>query len=151
VLISYLRSDGSGAEALYRPAGGSRLPYIEGETNSDDLYVRMDGRKVYHFATKALVDTIDSILKTTGIDLDQIKYIVPHQANLRIIEAAAKRKKLPLERFYINIQEFANTSAATIPIALAEMQGKHMLDPGDLIITVGFGAGLTYGGNLIRW
>jgi 3-oxoacyl-[acyl-carrier-protein] synthase III len=111
----------------------------------------MDGRKVYNFAVSSLVETIEHLLEYHDLSIDDIKYIIPHQANLRIIEAAAKRKKIPLEKFYVNIQEFANTSAATIPIALAELQGKHMLQEGDMLIAIGFGAGLTYGGNLIRW
>jgi 3-oxoacyl-[acyl-carrier-protein] synthase-3 len=111
----------------------------------------MEGRQVYNFAVRVIVETIQLLLERNKLSVERIRYIIPHQANLRIIEAAAKRAKIPIEKFYINIQEFANTSAATIPIALAEMQGKHMLEPGDLLLTVGFGAGLTYGGNLIRW
>jgi 3-oxoacyl-[acyl-carrier-protein] synthase-3 len=151
VLYSYIRSQGAGARLLERTVGGSRFPYKDGETDPDDLFLKMDGRKVYKFAVSSLVETIDHLLEYHDLSIDDIKYIIPHQANLRIIEAAAKRKKIPIERFYLNIQEFANTSAATIPIALAELQGKHMLTEGDLLIAIGFGAGLTYGGNLIRW
>ena len=151
ILDSYIRSDGSGARLLERTAGGSRFPFIPGDTPPRDLYLKMDGRQVYNFAVRVIVETIQLLLERNRLSVEQIKYIVPHQANIRIIEAAAKRAKMPIEKFYINIQEFANTSAATIPIALAEMQGKHMLEPGDLLITVGFGAGLTYGGNLFRW
>ena len=86
-----------------------------------------------------------------NIIIDDIKYIVPHQANERIIEAAARRAKIPRQKFFINIAEFANTSAATIPIALNQLYQENELSSGDLIITVGFGAGLTFGGNLIRW
>ncbi len=151
VLYTYIRSQGWGARLLERTAGGSRFPYKHGETNPEDFYLKMDGRKVYNFAVASLVDTIEHLFEYHNLTIDQIKYIIPHQANLRIIEAAAKRKRIPLDKFYINIQEFANTSAATIPIALAELQGKHMLQEGDLLLAIGFGAGLTYGGNLIRW
>ncbi len=151
ILDSYIRSDGSGARLLERTAGGSRFPFVPGDTPPRDLYLKMDGRQVYNFAVRVIVETIQLLLERNKLSVDQVRYIVPHQANLRIIEAAAKRAKIPIEKFYINIQEFANTSAATIPIALAEMQGKHMLEPGDLLLTVGFGAGLTYGGNLVRW
>jgi 3-oxoacyl-[acyl-carrier-protein] synthase-3 len=151
VLDSYIRSDGSGARLLERTAGGSRFPFIPGNTPPRDVYLKMEGRQVYNFAVRVIVETIQLLLERNRLSVEQIRYIVPHQANLRIIEAAAKRAKIPIEKFYINIQEFANTSAATIPIALAEMQGKHMLEPGALLLTVGFGAGLTYGGNLIRW
>jgi 3-oxoacyl-[acyl-carrier-protein] synthase-3 len=151
VLATYIRSEGAGARLLERTAGGSRFPFQSGVTPQSDAYLKMDGRQVYNFAVRVIVETIQVLLDKGGLTVDQIKYIVPHQANVRIIEAAAKRSRIPLEKFYINIQEFANTSAATIPIALAEMQGKHLLAPGDLVLTVGFGAGLTYGGNLLRW
>ncbi len=151
ILFSLVRTEGAGARLLERTAGGSRFPYREGQTDPNDFFLKMDGRKVYHFAVRVVVDTIKKILEVNNVGLDEIKYIVPHQANIRIIEAAAKRTKIPIEKFFINIQEWANTSAATIPIALAEMTGKHLLHEGDLILTVGFGSGLTYGGNLIRW
>jgi 3-oxoacyl-[acyl-carrier-protein] synthase-3 len=151
VLDSYIRSEGSGARLLERTAGGSRFPFLLGNTPQRDVYLKMEGRQVYNFAVRVIVETIQLLLERNKLSVERIRYIIPHQANLRIIEAAAKRAKIPIEKFYINIQEFANTSAATIPIALAEMQGKHMLEPGDLLLTVGFGAGLTYGGNLIRW
>ena len=151
VLATYIRSDGSGARLLERTAGGSRFPFQSGVTAQSDTYLKMEGRQVYNFAARVIVETIQTLLDQAGLGIEQVKYIVPHQANVRIIEAAAKRARIPLEKFYINIQEFANTSAATIPIALAELQGKHMLEPGDLLLTVGFGAGLTYGGNLVRW
>jgi 3-oxoacyl-[acyl-carrier-protein] synthase-3 len=151
ILDTFLRSEGSGARLLERTAGGSRFPFEPGRTPPRDLYLRMEGRPVYNFAVRVIVEVIQLLLERNHLSFEQIKYIVPHQANIRILEAAAKRSKIPIEKFYINIQEFANTSAATIPIALAEMQGKHMLEPGDLLLMVGFGAGLTYGGNLVRW
>jgi 3-oxoacyl-[acyl-carrier-protein] synthase-3 len=151
LLHTHIRSDGSGAHLLERTAGGSRFPFESGKTPQNQTYLQMEGRQVYNFAVRVIVETIQILLEKAGVTVDQLKYIIPHQANVRIIEAAAKRARIPIEKFYINIQEFANTSAATIPIALAELQGKHMLDPGDLVLTVGFGAGLTYGGNLLRW
>ena len=98
-----------------------------------------------------MVETINNILINNNITISDIKYIVPHQANERIIEAAARRSKIPRQKFFINIAEFANTSAATIPIALNQLYQEKELSPDDLIITVGFGAGLTFGGNLIKW
>jgi 3-oxoacyl-[acyl-carrier-protein] synthase-3 len=151
VLYSYMRTKGEGAPLLIRAAGGSRNPFAWEKTDRKEVYLQMDGRKVYNFAVASLVETIEVLLERGAVGLDEVKYIIPHQANLRIIEAAAKRSKIPLEKFYVNIHEFANTSAATIPIAMAEMQGKHLLHEGDLLLTIGFGAGLTYGGNLIRW
>ena len=151
IIYSFIRSQGSGARFLERTAGGSRFPFDPDKMSITELYLHMDGRKVYNFAVRVIVDCIKKILKKNGLDIEQVKYIVPHQANIRIVEAAAKRSKIPMEKFYMNIAEYANTSAATIPIALNEMWEKKLLKEGDLIITVGFGAGLTYGGNLIRW
>ncbi len=151
ILESYIRSDGSGARLLERTAGGSRYPFDPQKTARGDLFLKMDGRQVYNFAVRVIIETIQTLLEREGLNIDQVRYIVPHQANLRIIEASSKRSKIPLDKFYMNIDEYANTSAATIPIALNEMQEKGLLREGDLILTVGFGSGLTYGGNLIRW
>jgi len=94
---------------------------------------------------------IVQMMEENHICPDDIAWIVPHQANVRIIEAAAKRSKIPMKKFFMNIEEYANTSAASIPIALSEMCAKGLLKKGDLLLTFGFGAGLTYGGNIIRW
>ena len=150
LLFSILHSDGSGAKWLDRPGGGSRHPFLS-NGNNHSQYLQMDGRQVYNFAVKAVSEGILELLTAKGLSVNDITYIVPHQANARIIEAAAKRAKIPLEKFYVNIQEYANTSAASIPIALSEMVEKGLLKKGDLILTYGFGAGLTWGGNLIRW
>ncbi len=151
IIDSILRADGAGAELLARPAGGSRNPFKPGETDPSDLFLKMDGGKVYTFAVRVIVVTIKALLEQNNLTIDDIKYIVPHQANSRIIEAASKRSKIPMEKFYLNIQEYANTSAASIPLAINEMTEKNLLKRGDKIITVGFGAGLTYGANLIVW
>jgi 3-oxoacyl-[acyl-carrier-protein] synthase-3 len=151
IIDSYIRADGSGARLLERTAGGSRYPFDPQKTDRRDLYLKMEGRQVYNFAVRVIIETIQTLLERNRVGIDQVKYIVPHQANLRIIEASAKRSRIPLEKFYVNIDEYANTSAATIPIALNEMQEKGLLAPGDMVLTVGFGAGLTYGGNLLRW
>jgi 3-oxoacyl-[acyl-carrier-protein] synthase-3 len=151
IIDTYIRARGSGARLLERTAGGSRFPFKPGVTDPNDFHLKMEGHKVYTFAVGALVESIDKLLERNSLAIEQIRFIIPHQANLRIIEAAAKRRKIPLDKFYVNIQEFANTSAATIPIALSELLGKHQLLPGDNLITIGFGAGLTYGGNLLRW
>lgn len=146
-----LASEGSGAESLYRSHGGTRHAYVEGETPREDLLLKMNGRRVYSFAVRAVIDTIQSILDEQRLSFEEIDFIVPHQANARILEAAAKRKGWNINKFYINIAEYANTSAASIPIALSEMEEKGMLKRGMKLVTVGFGAGLTYGGNFISW
>jgi 3-oxoacyl-[acyl-carrier-protein] synthase III len=150
IVRSFLRSEGGGAEYLWVPAGGSRTPYVPGTTARSDLCVQMNGRQIYNFAIRAIGETVDALLGDS-LTLDDIAYIIPHQANERIIEAAAKRLSLPIEKFFTNIAEYANTSAASIPLALDDMEERHLLSLGDLIITIGFGGGLTYGGNLIRW
>ncbi|MEW5814429.1 MAG: beta-ketoacyl-ACP synthase III [Spirochaetota bacterium] len=151
IITSTLHAEGHGAHFLARPVGGTRKPFSCTNIDERDLYLQMDGRKVYNFAVKVLCDTITRLLDSHNVTLDDIKYIVPHQANSRIIEAAAKRKNIPMSKFYMNIEEYANTSAASIPIALDEMVEKKLLNRGDIILTIGFGSGLTYGGNLICW
>ncbi|MEI8093307.1 MAG: beta-ketoacyl-ACP synthase III [Spirochaetales bacterium] len=144
---SFLRSEGEGATALTRPTGGTRSPV----TDQLSSCVAMDGRAVYAFAIRVVKDSILEILARNGRSLDEVKWIVPHQANVRIVDSAAKRLGVPLERFYLNMENYANTSGATIPLALAEMDAKGLLVRGDLLLTVGFGAGLSYGANLFVW
>lgn len=151
ILDAWLRSDGSGERALMRRAGGSREPYNPAEHAAPDVSIAMNGKKVYLFAVDALVRSVEALCERAGMRTDELDWIVPHQANARIIEAAAKRLGLPLERFFMNMDRFANTSAASIPIALEEMEERGLLASGQHVATVGFGAGLTYGGNLIRW
>jgi 3-oxoacyl-[acyl-carrier-protein] synthase-3 len=147
-----LYADGSGSESLLYRRGGTRNPLKKGETyNEMPICVEMNGQEVYNFAVKAITDTLDALLKSQDVKIEDIAHIVPHQANARIVQAAAKRLRIPLERFYMNIEEYANTSAATIPIALDELNRAGKLKKGDLILTVGFGGGLTYGGNIIIW
>ncbi len=148
---SILRTDGTGAEALYMPSGGSATLFKPGSTPEEDLFLRMDGRQVYNFAVRVNVGIVQELMERNGLTPDDVSYIVPHQANYRIITAASKRAGIPLEKYYLNMEEYANTSSASIPLALAEMDQKGMLKRGDKILTVGFGGGLTYGGNYIVW
>jgi 3-oxoacyl-[acyl-carrier-protein] synthase-3 len=151
LLRSLLGADGSGWEHLVIRRGGGRSPIKKGETMEHNPHVEMNGQAVYNFAVKAVTETTEALLRQEGISMDDVSLIVPHQANARIVQAAAKRLGVPEEKFFLNIEEYANTSAASIPIALDELNRKGKLNRGDLIMTVGFGAGLTYGGNLIRW
>nr|WP_041623670.1 beta-ketoacyl-ACP synthase III [Spirochaeta thermophila] len=148
---SVLRSLGNDALALLRPKGGSRSPLTFTPEEEKDFYVQMNGKKVYLFAVSAMGKTIEKLLRRNDLTIDDIAYIVPHQANVRIIQACSQRLGIPMEKFYLNLEEYANTSAASIPLALDEMNRKGLLTRGDRILTVGFGAGLTYGGNLIIW
>jgi len=151
VLHSILRADGSGSESLVMRRGGTRNPFKKGETIDLPVYVEMNGQEVYNFAVGAIAETIDDLMKAGNISIDDIAWIVPHQANARIIQAARRRLHIPAEKIYLNIEEYANTSSASIPIALDEMNRSGKLKKGDLILTVGFGGGLTYGGNIIIW
>lgn len=151
LLRSALRADGSGAEHLIMKRGGTRYPYALGEPVGAESKLYMNGRAVYTFAVKAVTDIMEKLLADQGIGVDDLAIIVPHQANARIVQAAAKRAGIPEEKFYLNIDEYANTSTASIPIALDELARSGRLKKGDIVMTAGFGAGLTYGGNLIVW
>ena len=111
----------------------------------------MNGREVFKFATTSIVDGVKKILEDTNISLEEIKYIVPHQANDRIIDSAARRLKLHKEKFYINVDRVGNTSSASVPIALNEMYEQHLIKKGDKLILVAFGGGLTYAATLLEW
>jgi 3-oxoacyl-[acyl-carrier-protein] synthase-3 len=151
LLRSILRADGAGAENLMVRNGGGRNPYKAGDLIDVPPHVEMNGRAVYNFAVKALTDIIVDLLAEEHAAIDEVRRIVPHQANARIVQAAGKRLGIPEEKFFLNIEDYANTSAASIPIALDELSRGGSIKKGDLIMTVGFGAGLTYGGNLIIW
>ncbi|HDQ14255.1 MAG TPA: ketoacyl-ACP synthase III [Sediminispirochaeta sp.] len=151
IIDSLLGSEGSGAQHLVRRAGGSKEPIKLGSTKEEDLYIQMNGRQVYNFAVRVNTEVITTLLDRHQLTIDGISWIVPHQANIRIIQAAAGRLKIPMEKFFTNIHEYANTSAASIPIALNEMYETDKLQRGDLVLLTGFGAGLSYGGNLLKW
>ena len=151
LLRSVLGADGSGSEHLIMRRGGTRFPIKKGEVMDSPPHLEMNGQAVYNFAVKAVAETIKQLLEEEGIGVDELAWIVPHQANARIVQAAAKRLRISEEKFFLNIEEYANTSAASIPLALDELARAGKLKRGDLIMTVGFGAGLTYAGNLIVW
>ena len=113
--------------------------------------LHMDGKGVFRFATQAMPECVEQLLEKSGLTAEDIAWFVPHQANARIVAFSAKRLGIPLERFYQNMDRYGNTSAASIPIALDEMAEQKLLDPGQRIICVGFGAGLTWGGVLLTW
>ncbi|MDR2467678.1 MAG: ketoacyl-ACP synthase III [Spirochaetaceae bacterium] len=151
LIQSILHADGSGAQALFVQGGGTRDPFKAGEVLTKQPHLIMDGRIVYNFAVKALTSTIEELLQADGITIDAVRWIIPHQANARIVNAAQKRLGISDDKLYLNIEEYANTSAASIGIALDELNRAHRIAQGDLVMLVGFGAGLTYGGSLIVW
>lgn len=114
-------------------------------------FVHMDGREVFKFATKKIVESVNRVIEKAGVSADEIKYFVPHQANARIVEVAARKLDIPMEKFYMNIERFGNTSVASIPTALNEMNEKGMLQKGDKVILCGFGGGLSWGTILLTW
>lgn len=119
--------------------------------NSELGFMTMDGQAVFKFAVKKVPECIKQLLEDTGVSADEIKYFAIHQANLRIIESIAKRLKIDMERFPVNMENYGNTSAASVPILLDEMNRKGMFEPGDKIVLSGFGAGLTWGATLLEW
>jgi 3-oxoacyl-[acyl-carrier-protein] synthase III len=146
-----LGSDGSGGPNLYLPAGGSRLPASE-ETVRDHLhFVQMHGPEVFRFATKVVVDATRQVLAKAGLGIADVDLFIPHQANLRIIDYAVNRLHMPREHVFLNIDRYGNTSSASIPIALCEAEARGLLQPGDTVVMVGFGAGLTWGAGAIQW
>ncbi|NLL83573.1 MAG: ketoacyl-ACP synthase III [Lentisphaerae bacterium] len=148
---SIMKVDSDGFYTLRRE-GGTR--FVNPELSTEPTvshYIHMDGKPVFNFAVKAIAEIISELLQKANLTMDDIKYIVPHQANFRIIDAAARRLGTTTDKFFLNIAEVANTSAASIPIALDELIMKGRVEPGDPLIFVGFGAGLTYGGTLVRW
>ncbi|MCL2196098.1 MAG: ketoacyl-ACP synthase III [Treponema sp.] len=144
-------ADGTGAESLVMRRGGTRNPFKKGEVIDNGICVEMNGQEVYNFAVGAMSDTIKALMESANLSIDDVAWIIPHQANARIVKAARIRLHIPAEKFYMNIEEYANTSAATIPLALDEMNRNGLIKKGDIILTVGFGGGLTYGGNIIIW
>ncbi|MBU3206144.1 ketoacyl-ACP synthase III [Clostridium algidicarnis] len=151
ILYNYIGSDGiNGKESLNCPAVQVSNPYTKIE-KKEESFITMNGKEVFRFAVKIIPKSIEKILEDTNNSLDDIKYIIPHQANLRIVEFAAKKLKVDIEKFYVNLDKYGNTSSASIPIALDEMNRKGLLKKGDKIILVGFGGGLTWGSTLIQW
>lgn len=125
-------------------------PYFKEDMETFDK-IYMDGREVFKFAINIIPEEVNLIVKENNLNIDDIKYIIPHQANLRIIEAAAKKLNIGMDKFYVNLNEYGNTSSASIPLCIDEMDSLGLLNNGDKIITVAFGGGLTYGAALIIW
>lgn len=132
-------------------ADGDDKILICGQEDSENPYVQMDGQAVFKFAVSIIPKCIKDVLEHTGLSAEDIDYFVCHQANRRIIEYVAKKMKQPLDKFYMNLQEYGNTSAASIPIVLSEMDDKGMFVPGKKAVCVGFGAGFTWGAALLQW
>ncbi|HQI75524.1 MAG TPA: beta-ketoacyl-ACP synthase III [Candidatus Latescibacteria bacterium] len=145
VLGTYIRSDGVQPEMLCRIGGGTK-PVAKEEEN----YLQMSGKDVFKRAVTAMGDAAEQILRQTGFSGEDITLLIPHQANMRIIEATARRVNIPMDKVVVNIQEYGNTSAATIPVAMAEAKASGRMRSGDIVLMVAFGAGMTWGAALAR-
>ena len=151
VLSAVMHSDGSGGDLLTLAGGGSRYPATEATILNGKHYIQMDGKEVFRFATRVMVSATQEVLACAGLTIDQVQWIVPHQANIRIIEAAARGLKLPMDRFIVNLERYGNTSTASIPIAMVEALEKGKIKSGEKIVMVGFGGGLTWGALAAEW
>jgi len=151
VLSAVMHSDGSGGDLLTLTGGSSRFPANASMLGNGQHYIRMDGKEVFRFATRVMASATQEVLACAGLTLDQVQWIIPHQANIRIIEAAARSLKLPMDRFIVNLERYGNTSTASIPMAMVEALEKGQIKPGQKMVMVGFGAGLTWGALAAEW
>jgi len=151
ILDAMLRIDGSGGDSLTMPGGGSLHPASTDTVKKKMHYVYQDGKTVFKFAVKGMGDISSDILKKNNFTGNDVKLFIPHQANKRIIDAAAKRCHIPDDRVLINIDKYGNTTAGTIPIGMDEAATDGIIKEGDLVLTASFGAGFTWGSMLIRW
>lgn len=151
VLSGVLGADGTGAPLLHVPAGGTREPLSAEVIAQKRHTIQMRGREVFKFAVTIMGEVSVQALEKAGIAPEEVSLFIPHQANIRIIQAAAERLNLPMERVFVNVDRYGNTSAASIPIALYEAWASGRLRKGDVVVVVGFGAGLTWGACVIRW
>jgi 3-oxoacyl-[acyl-carrier-protein] synthase III len=146
-----LGNDGSGGDMLSIPAGGSRLPATYATVDARDHFMKMNGREVYKFATRVVAGSAGRVLERCGRRVEEIDLFVPHQANLRIIEAASKKLRIPEDRICTNLERYGNTSCASIPLCLHEARAEGKLREGTLVLLMGFGAGLSWGACLLEW
>lgn len=151
MLDSVLYADGSGAEYLYIPAGGSKRPASHETVDQKLHYLRQDGRTVFKYAVNGMANVTKEILERNNFTGDDVAFFVPHQANKRIIDATAKKVGLRDEQVVVNIDKYANTTAATIPMGIHELTSNNKIKDGDLLVVATFGAGFTWGAAVIRW
>jgi 3-oxoacyl-[acyl-carrier-protein] synthase-3 len=148
---SELGADGRGSPLIQQAAGGSRLPASYATVKARQHFITMDGPDVYKFAVRILGASAEAALAKAELTTDDIDLLIPHQANMRIIEAAINRLNVPSKQVYVNLDRYGNTSSASIPIALDEVVRRGMLRERDLLVLVAFGAGLTWGATVLRW
>jgi 3-oxoacyl-[acyl-carrier-protein] synthase III len=151
ILSTFIKSDGRLAPLLFRPGGGSADPISDKVVCERSHYMKMAGREVFKAAVLAMTGACDEAMHRAGLTADQVDLLVPHQANLRIIEATAKHAGLPMSKVMVNVDRYGNTSSASIPLALEQAVREGRVGPGSVILLVAFGAGFTWGSMVIRW
>ena len=151
VLSSFIRSDGTLAELLYRPGGGAKVPFSESVLSERSHFVKMAGREVFKHAVRSMSEAADRALDGARLTGNDIDLMIPHQANVRIIEATAKHANIPMDKVYVNVDRYGNTSSASIPIALDEAIECGRIKEGTTVLMVAFGAGFTWGSSVVRF
>ena len=151
ILSTFMKSDGTLAELLYRPGGGARIPLDIAVLDERSHFVKMAGPEVFKSAVRAMCEAAETALQRAGVTSDEIDLLVPHQANIRIIEATAKYAKMPMDRVFVNVDRFGNMSSASIPVALDEACEQGRIGEGSLVLMVAFGAGFTWAANVVRF
>lgn len=151
ILSTYLGSDGKGKDVLNIPAGGSKLPASKKTVENNLHAIKMSGNDVYRFAVKIMGEASIKALQMANLETNNIDCLIPHQANIRIIEASAKRLKLDMSKVFVNLNKYGNMSAASIPVALDEAYKEGKIKKGDNVVLVGFGGGLTWGASVVNW
>lgn len=146
-----LRADGAKMDLLNMPGGGSMLPASVATVEGRKHFLKMNGKEIFKHAVREMGDVTLEVIEKNGLQPEDIKCFIPHQANIRIIESIAKRLGVSMDRFYVNIDRYGNTSAASVPIALWEARERGRFGPGDNVLLCAFGAGLTWGGAVVRW
>ena len=151
ILSSYMRSDGTLADLLQRPSGGASRPFCEDVLNDRSFYITMNGREVFKHAVRSMADAATRALDDAKLTSADVDLMIPHQANIRIIEATAKHANLPMDKVFVNVDRFGNTSAASVPIALDEAIEQGRIKEGTTVLLVAFGAGFTWASMVIRF
>ncbi len=151
ILSTFIKSDGRLGDLLYRPGGGAAEPLSQAVLTARSHFIRMAGREVFKSAVLAMSDACDQALERAGVKADEIDLLIPHQANVRIIEATAKHAGMPMERVMVNVDRYGNTSSASIPLAIDQAVEEGRVRPGSLILLVSFGAGFTWASAVVRW
>jgi len=151
ILSSFMGADGSGGHLLSQPAGGSRLPATEDTVKQRLHFLKMEGNEVFKIAVRIMAEAANKAIKKIGLKCGDIDLLIPHQANIRILTAVAKKLGLPEEKIFMNIEKYGNISAASTAIALVEASQQNRIKKNDNVVLVAFGGGLTYGATVIKW